>query len=66
MEPVANSTRAWTDALLEVPSTLFQNANKRSLLADVAAVRCEDFEILEASVRNIDESLDLLAIAVRP
>lgn len=36
------------------------------LLADVAAVRCEDFEILEESARNIDDSLDLLAIAVRP
>jgi hypothetical protein len=41
MEPVANSTRAWTDALLEVPSTLFQNANKRSLLADAAATPVE-------------------------
>lgn len=36
------------------------------LLADVAAVRCEDFEIVEESVRDIDDSLDLLAIAVRP
>lgn len=36
------------------------------LLADVAAVACEDFEIVEESRRNIDESLDLLAIAVRP
>ena len=40
------------------------------LLADVAAVRCEDFEIVldspGASGRNIDDSLDLLAIAVRP
>ena len=37
------------------------------LLADVAAVRCEDFEIeSEASRRDIDASLDLLAIAVRP
>ena len=36
------------------------------LLADVAAVRCEDFEIVEESQRDIDESLDLLAIAVRP
>jgi len=36
------------------------------LLADVAAVRCEDFEIVEESRRDIDDSLDLLAIAVRP
>ncbi len=46
------------------------------LLADVAAVRCEDFEILAgadrdidalaAPARDIDTSLDLLAIAVRP
>ena len=36
------------------------------LLADVAGVRCEDFEILSAGEREIDESLDLLAIAVRP
>jgi hypothetical protein len=46
------------------------------LLADVAAVRCEDFEIVrersdqgtgsEADRRDIDDSLDLLAIAVRP
>jgi SAM-dependent methyltransferase len=37
------------------------------LLADVAAVRCEDFEIeSETSRRDIDASLDLLAIATRP
>ena len=37
------------------------------LLADVAAVRCEDFEIIgEQGARDIDDSLDLLAIAVRP
>lgn len=46
------------------------------LLADVAAVRCEDFEIVAAGSRDIDgvaagsrdidDSLDLLAIAVRP
>ena len=32
----------------------------------MAAVRCEDFEILAAAARDIDTSLDLLAIAVRP
>jgi SAM-dependent methyltransferase len=39
------------------------------LLADVAEVRCEDFEIVAdgpGSDRDIDDSLDLLAIAVRP
>jgi hypothetical protein len=36
------------------------------LLADVADVRCEDFEIVPAQERDIDASLDLLAIAVRP
>ncbi len=36
------------------------------LLADVAAVQCADFEILAATARDIDTSLDLLAIAMRP
>lgn len=36
------------------------------LLADVAAVAAEDFDIVEDSHRDIDDSLDLLAIAVRP
>ena len=36
------------------------------LLADVAAVRSEDFEIVAEQERDIDDSLDLLAIAVRP
>ncbi|WP_431239472.1 class I SAM-dependent methyltransferase [Mycolicibacterium aichiense] len=35
------------------------------LLADVAAVRCEDFDVLHEADRDIDESLDLVAIAVR-
>ena len=34
--------------------------------ADVAAVRSEDFDVLDAEERDIDESLDLVAIAVRP
>ncbi|MFN8070517.1 MAG: class I SAM-dependent methyltransferase [Mycobacterium sp.] len=47
-----------------------------TLLADVAAVRCEDFEIVDqfqrdidgvaAPARDINRSLDLLAIAVKP
>jgi len=36
------------------------------LLADVAAVTCADFDIDSDSERDIDQSLDLLAIAVRP
>jgi hypothetical protein len=39
------------------------------LLADVAAVTAADFEIVETSAhdaRHIDDSLDLVAIAVRP
>lgn len=36
------------------------------LLADVAAVRCADFDILNAEQCDIDASLDLLAIAMRP
>jgi SAM-dependent methyltransferase len=35
------------------------------LLADVAAVTTADFDILEADARDIDDSLDLIAIAVR-
>jgi len=35
------------------------------LLADVAAVRCEDFDLLAEGERDIDDSLDLVAIAVR-
>ena len=36
------------------------------LLADVASVRTEDFDLIDAADRNIDDSLDLVAIAVRP
>jgi len=37
------------------------------LAADVAAVTCDDFDMVEASGdRDIDDSLDLIAIAVRP
>ncbi len=36
------------------------------LLADVAAVRAEDFDLLDALDSDIDASLDLVAIAVRP
>ncbi len=36
------------------------------LLADVAAVESADFDIIEESRRDIDASLDLLAIAMRP
>lgn len=36
-----------------------------ALLADVAAVGCADFEIVADCDRDIDASLDLLAVAVR-
>lgn len=36
------------------------------LLADVASVSTADFDLLDAKVRDIDDSLDLVAIAVRP
>jgi SAM-dependent methyltransferase len=36
------------------------------LLADVAAVSTDDFDITAATERNVDDSLDLVAIAVRP
>lgn len=36
------------------------------LLADVAAVSIDDFDLTPAGERDIDDSLDLVAIAVRP
>ena len=36
-----------------------------ALAADVAAVTTDDFDIIESSDRDIDDSLDLIAIAVR-
>jgi SAM-dependent methyltransferase len=36
------------------------------LLADVASVGIDDFDLADAGARDIDESLDLVAIAVRP
>jgi hypothetical protein len=36
------------------------------LLADVASVTAEDFDLIDAADRDIVESLDLVAIAVRP
>lgn len=35
------------------------------LVADVAAVTTADFDLVERGVRDIDASLDLVAIAVR-
>jgi SAM-dependent methyltransferase len=37
-----------------------------ALLADVASVTIHDFDLVDATERDIDESLDLVAIAVRP
>jgi SAM-dependent methyltransferase len=36
------------------------------LLADVASVTIDDFDLVDAAHRNIDDSLDLVATAVRP
>ena len=36
------------------------------LLADVASVTTDDFDLVDAADRDIDDSLDLVAIAVRP
>jgi SAM-dependent methyltransferase len=36
------------------------------LLADVASVTIDDFDLVDAADRDIDDSLDLVAIAVRP
>jgi SAM-dependent methyltransferase len=36
------------------------------LAADVAAVTCDDFDILDTNIADIDASLDLIAIAVAP
>jgi SAM-dependent methyltransferase len=36
------------------------------LAADVAAVSCDDFDILDTKLADIDASLDLIAIAVAP
>ncbi|HEY2450458.1 MAG TPA: class I SAM-dependent methyltransferase [Mycobacterium sp.] len=36
------------------------------LLADVASVTSADFDVFEANARDINDSLDLVAIAVRP
>jgi hypothetical protein len=36
------------------------------LLTDVASVTTADFDLIGAADRNIDDSLDLVAIAVRP
>jgi SAM-dependent methyltransferase len=36
------------------------------LLADIASVSADDFELIDAADRAIDDSLDLVAIAVRP
>jgi hypothetical protein len=36
------------------------------LLTDVASVGTDDFDLTDAGDRDIDDSLDLVAIAVRP
>jgi SAM-dependent methyltransferase len=62
----------------QIARALADAAWSDDLLADVAAVRCEDFDLLDAgplagslrscppaAERDIDDSLDLVAIAVR-
>ena len=61
--------QSWSAAylpLMRVLRTLADASWPADLLADVASVRTDDFELLDTSARNIDESLDLVAIAVRP
>ena len=36
------------------------------LLSDVASVATDDFDLIDAADHNINDSLDLIAIAVRP
>ena len=60
------------------PSTAARSSTRRSparwpmrrgphdLLADVASVSIDDFDLTDAGDRDIDDSLDLVAIAVRP
>ena len=36
------------------------------LIADVASVTTDDFDLIAADLRDIDDSLDLIAVAVRP
>jgi SAM-dependent methyltransferase len=49
----------------QIDRALADAAWSDDLLADVAAVRCADFDMLDAAERDIDDSLDLVAIAVR-
>lgn len=49
----------------QIERALADAAWPEDLLADVAAVRCEDFDLLDSGQRDIDDSLDLVAIAVR-
>lgn len=50
----------------QIARALAGTAWPADLLADVAAVGCEDFQIVPSTERDVDGSLDLLAIAVRP
>lgn len=50
----------------QIARALADAAWPEDLLADVASVRSADFDLIDARDRNIDDSLDLVAIAVRP
>jgi SAM-dependent methyltransferase len=50
----------------QIERALTGGAWPAELLSDVASVTTADFEMLDAAARDIDDSLDLVAIAVRP
>ena len=53
-------------SLLVASAHVLQRMNAVLRAADVASVRSADFDLIDARDRNIDDSLDLVAIAVRP
>ena len=67
LQSVGQASRSYLPQLLnEGAGTAGLVAEPADLLADVAAVTTDDFELVEAAERDIDESLDLVVIAVRP
>lgn len=50
----------------QISHALTNTALPQDLSSDIASLRCDDFMIIDAAERNIDDSLDLVAIAVRP
>ena len=68
----ARGCRRWTLATAARSSTRRSRGRspmrhgRPQLVADVAAVTTDDFDLVAAGDRDIDDSLDLVAIAVRP